>query len=70
MHEIFHHYNLEDAINFYNKKYPSQQLIISIPQALTYFDDAEISDDPVSLKGQTWEKVKKSIQATVKNFLR
>jgi predicted nucleotidyltransferase component of viral defense system len=67
--ELIQHYSIEKFIEFYNKKYPSQQLLISIPQALTYFEDAEQSEDPVSLKGQTWDFVKKFIQQKVREYL-
>jgi hypothetical protein len=36
-------------------------LLISVPQAITYFKDAEESEDPVSLKNQSWQQVKRSI---------
>jgi hypothetical protein len=68
--ELLHHYSLTDIIQFYNDKFPNQQLMISIPYALTYFDDAEESEDPVSLKGQTWTGVKKFIQKKISAFLR
>lgn len=68
--ELLQHYNIKDFISFYEKKYPSQQLLISVPQAITYFDDAEESEDPISLKGQTWESVKKIIQQKVSAYLR
>ena len=68
--ELLHHYTVEDFIHFYTKKYPSQQLLVSVPFALTYFIDAEESEDPVSLKGQTWESVKKFIQGKVNDFLK
>lgn len=67
--ELLNHYHIQDFINFYEKKFPTQQFLISIPQALTYFDDAEESEDPISLKGQTWESVKKIIQQKVRDFL-
>jgi hypothetical protein len=57
-------------IDFYYKKFPKQMLLISIPEALTWFADADESEDPVSLKNQTWEKVKKGIQEKVSNYLR
>jgi hypothetical protein len=44
-------------------------LLISIPQAITYFEDAEESPDPVSLQGQTWEGIKKIIQKQVREYL-
>jgi len=68
--ELLKHYNVEDFINAYNKKYPNQQVLISIPQALTYFADAEESEDPISLKGQTWKEVKKTVQQAVNEFLK
>ncbi|MCP9751265.1 nucleotidyl transferase AbiEii/AbiGii toxin family protein [Ferruginibacter sp. HRS2-29] len=67
--ELLQHYSIEDIIGFYQTKFPSQQLMISIPAALTYFDDAEESPDPVSLKGQTWVSVKQIIQQKVREFL-
>ena len=70
MFELLHHYTISEIIAFYNQKFPSQQLLISIPHALTYFDDAEESEEPVSLKGQTWEGVKKFIQKKVSDFLK
>lgn len=67
--ELLNHYSIQDFIDCYNKKYPSQQLLISVPQALTYFEDAEDSEVPVSLKGQTWNSVKEHIQKKVNDYL-
>lgn len=67
--ELLEHYRIEDLINFYHKKYPNQQLLISIPQAISYFDDAEESEEPISLKGQTWESVKDFIRGKVREYL-
>lgn len=50
-------------------KFPSQQLAISIPHCMTYFSDADETQTPVSLKGQTWESVKKVISKKVAEFL-
>jgi predicted nucleotidyltransferase component of viral defense system len=68
--ELLQHYTIEDLINSYNAKYPNQQLLISIPQALIYFADAENSEDPVSLKNQTWTTIKKQIQQKVNAYLK
>jgi hypothetical protein len=57
-------------IAFHEQKFSEQNLLITIPQAITYFDDAEESEDPICLKGQTWETVKKFIQQKVSDFLR
>jgi hypothetical protein len=68
--ELLNKYSLADIIESYNIKYPNHQLLISIPQALTYFDDAEESEDPVSLKNMTWKNVKKIIQRKVNEYLK
>ncbi|SMD42243.1 Nucleotidyl transferase AbiEii toxin, Type IV TA system [Aquiflexum balticum DSM 16537] len=67
--ELLQHYSVADFIQFHKEKYQRQNLLISVPQALIYFGDAEESEDPVSLKGQTWKKVKKSIEKKVRDFL-
>lgn len=67
--ELLDQFGLTQIIDAYNQKYPNQQLLISIPQAITYFDDAEASPHPVSLKGQTWEGVKSVIRHKVSKFL-
>ncbi len=68
--ELLKRYSVKDFISYYTKKYPSQQLLVSVPFALTYFIDAEETEDPVSLKGQTWKSVKKFIQQKVNDYLR
>lgn len=66
---LLKHFTIEDIVQFYNRKYPSQQLLISVPQALIYFDDAEDSEEPFSLEGQSWESIKLEIQTAVRNYL-
>jgi hypothetical protein len=68
--ELLQHYSLENMISFHEAKYPDQNLLITIPQAITWFGDADESEDPISLNGQTWEGVKKIIQQEVRDFLR
>lgn len=68
--ELLNHHSLEEIISSYNQKYPNQQLLISIPHAITYFADAEESEAPVSLKKQTWEEVKSFISKKVSDYLK
>lgn len=68
--ELLNHFSVEYLIDAYILKYPSQQLLISIPFALTYFTDAEESPDPISLHGQTWGEVKSFIRGKVNEYLR
>lgn len=68
--ELLQHFTLTECIEAYTKKYPSQQLLISIPYVLTYFTDADESEEPISLKEQTWASVKKIIQQKVNEYLK
>lgn len=67
--ELLQHYSVNDIITFHQQKYPNQMLLISIPQVLTYFNDADESEDPISLKGQTWESVQTIIKQKVSEYL-
>lgn len=67
--ELLNHFSIADFIHFHEEKYASQNLLISVPQALIYFADAEESEDPISLKNQTWKSVQKFIQHKVSEYL-
>jgi predicted nucleotidyltransferase component of viral defense system len=68
--ELLKHFPLTDFIKFHKEKYTTQNLIITVPQAITYFADADESEDPISLKNQTWDSVKAFIQKKVSAFLK
>ena len=70
LNELLQHFSLEQLINWHKQKYPSQMLAISIPNAITYFGEAEDSETPLSFKKQTWEGVKKGIQSAVRDYLK
>lgn len=67
--ELLKHYSLEEFIQFYELKYPNEHLLISIPRALSYFDDAEESPTPDCLNGLSWEQVKEIIRKAVREYL-
>ncbi len=67
--ELLRARGLQVLMDDHRRKYPRNTIAISIPRALTYFQDAEDSPDPVSLKGQTWEAVKISIGSMVNRYL-
>jgi len=67
--ELLEHYSVEDFIRFHQQKYSTQNLLISVPQAITYFKDADESEDPVSLKNQSWQQVKRYITKKVDRYL-
>ncbi len=69
LYELLQHYSLQQLMDWHREKYPSQMLAISIPHAITWFMDADETEAPVSLKGQTWEQVKKGISKAVRDYL-
>ena len=70
LQELLKNYPLQQILSWHSLKYPSQMLAISIPNALTYFVDAEESGDPVSFKNQTWSEIKRDIQQVVRDYLK
>jgi len=70
LYELLQHYDLQQLIDWHKQKYPSQMLAISIPNAITYFAEADESETPVSFKNQTWDQIKKGISKTVSDYLR
>ena len=67
--ELLSHYSILDFIKFHKEKYATQNLFITVPQAITYFVDAEESEDPISLKKQTWDSVQEFIKSKVREYL-
>lgn len=67
--ELLQYYGLNEMIDFHIKKYPSQMLGISIPMALTYFAEADESENPIPIKPTTWDDVKFKIKESVRNYL-
>ena len=69
LYELLQHYSLQQISDWHKQKYPNQMLAISIPNAITYFTEANESEAPVSFKNQTWEIVKHGIQKVVREYL-
>jgi len=67
--QLLKKYSVKEAIDFFYQKYPTNQIQIAIPNALTFFADAEESEDPVSLNGVTWTSGKRTIQQKVTNYM-
>ena len=64
------YHELQWVMEKHATKYPNRMIAVSIPHALTYFVDAEQSETPISLKGQAWEGIKRSISQTVSDYLK
>jgi predicted nucleotidyltransferase component of viral defense system len=67
--ELLKHYTIADFIQYHKEKYTTQNLLITVPQAITFFADADESEDPISLKNQTWKSVQQEINNKVREYL-
>jgi hypothetical protein len=67
--ELLKHYSVDDFSRFHREKFSNQNLMVTVPQAISYFADAEEDADPKSLKGQTWKSVKAAIRDKVRDYL-
>jgi predicted nucleotidyltransferase component of viral defense system len=66
---LLNHYKIADFVNYHKQKYTTQNLLITVPQAITYFSDADESEDPTSLLHQNWLGVKQIIGDRVREYL-
>jgi hypothetical protein len=60
---------MKELVHIYKAKYPNHDPMTML-RSIGYFADAEDQDDPVSLIGVTWPKVKQSIERAVKAALK
>lgn len=67
--ELLRAHGLQWILDRHRMKYPDNSIAISIPYAITWFVDAEESEDPVCLKGRKWEDIKRSISKAVNGHL-
>lgn len=63
--ELLQHCSVADFIQFHEEKFSTQNLLITVPKAITFYADADESENPISLKNQTWESVQKIISNKV-----
>ncbi len=69
LEQLLRVHGLQELLDNHRSKYPKNTIMISIPRALGYFEDAEESEDPKALNGLTWQDVKRSISRIVNSFL-
>lgn len=62
--ELLEHYGTPEMLDFFCRKYPASDPFTVI-RSLAWFGDAESEPDPVSLKGVTWEDVKRQVKMVV-----
>jgi hypothetical protein len=60
---------LPELIHIYRRKFPDHDPSIVL-RSLCYFEDTELTDEPESLVGATWDEVKKVVSQAVYTFVR
>lgn len=68
--ELLKYYSIDDFVTLHKEKFATQNLLITVPQALTYFADADESEDPISLNHQIWSSIREFIQDKVRAYLK
>lgn len=60
-------YSIYEILDFFRQKY-SIDNVFHFVQSLTYFDDADKTEQPKTFKPLSWEKVKKRITQTIQSL--
>ena len=60
LYELSQHFDREQILSFYEKKYPHGSRW-SVEKSLSYFVDADGDPDPICLKGLNWTQIKSAI---------
>lgn len=60
-------YSMTEILDFYSSKYPDGSLFIAV-KSLSYFDDAESDPTPEMLEPVSWQRIKETIAAAVRDF--
>lgn len=67
LYALLQHYSLTDILSFYRKKYPEYSDYRAL-LSMTYFVDAEMLDMPRLFIDVSWEEMKRTIIAAVKEY--
>lgn len=66
--EILERYPLKQALEYYQQRYPENDLMMVL-KSLTYFADADLDPDPRCFKSLAWEQVKTEIKEKFTNYI-
>lgn len=67
--ELLKVFSLSQMLNYFMQKY-NHQVAMHVVRSLTYFEDAEVEPDPVSLYNITWADVKDKMEKSVREYLK
>lgn len=64
---LLDHFPLSSMIHLYQKKYRPASLMMVI-RSISWFDDAEMEPDPISLSGVTWSAVMEKLSIAIRSL--
>jgi hypothetical protein len=65
--ELARTHSLSTMLEWFERKHRNSDRFIVV-RSLAWFEDAELEPDPVSLSGQSWDKVKEKISSLVRSL--
>jgi hypothetical protein len=68
IYELLQHFSFQDLLSSYQQKY-TQVDPYHVIRSLSYFDDAELQQDPIMLKDYTWNMVKSRLQQEIQLYV-
>lgn len=66
---LLNKYSLQQMLDFYTQKYNDGSEFLVL-KSLSYFEDADLDEDPVMLNTLHWETVKSTISSTLDKLIR
>ena len=69
IHFLLKYFNLEEMLNLYKSKYNDASEILAL-KSLTYFDDADLEEEPKMLLPVNWKNVKEEICNELSKFIK
>ncbi len=67
--ELLNVYTFADLIDFYSKMYPNHD-IASALKSLSDFNEADLDEDPASLRSINWDVIKDKLSTEIRNYVR
>ncbi|GAA4409369.1 nucleotidyl transferase AbiEii/AbiGii toxin family protein [Nibrella viscosa] len=67
--ELLNHVSLAQMLEWFSSKYTNSDIGYVI-RSLTYFDDADLQEDPISLRKVTWEQIRQHVLLAVRQYVR
>ncbi len=68
LHDLFESYNIEQMLDFHEKRYPYNHDKDLIIQNFTNFEQAEDDFDPICYKGKYWAFIKEDFEEIIKTL--